>query len=249
MARGARQIPGQMTLEMCVDRNNYVVQANDLVGGKQALSLNSAKLVRAAIMQIRKEDTELRPYLITIGQLSELLGISKANLYRDIDEMTNDILTNFVFIKKIEGRKESWVKFPWVAFCQYESDVGVTIQLNDRLKPFLIALKEHYTQYTLENILAMKSVYAIRIFEMLQSKIMSRTLPREGTYILMSVQEIKDGCDIGEKYKTFSNFRSRVLDIAVKEINRVTLYSVSYEYEKTGRQVSGINFFINMKYH
>ena len=249
MARGTKQIPGQMTFEMCIDRHNYVVQANDLIGGRQALSLNSAKLIRAAVMQIKPDDTEIKPYLITIKQLSELLDVPTSNLYRDANTITDDIIQNPVFISAKEGRRTQWIKIPWVEYCQYDSDVGITMQLNQRLKPFLIALKNHYTQYSLENILAMKSVYAIRIFEMLQAKIMTHILPREGTNIKLTVEEIIQGCELADTYRIITNLKKRVLDVAVNEIMRVTLYDVSYSNIKNGRKIEAFNFYINMKYH
>ena len=249
MGRGNKQIPGQMTFEMCIDSDNYVVQANDLIGGRQALGINSAKLIRAAVMQIKPGDEEIKPYLITIKQLSDLLGISASNLYRDIDEITNDIIANPVYIKKVEGKKVRWVKIPWVEFCQYDSDVGISIQLNMRLKPFLVALKDHYTQYSLENILAMKSVYAIRIFEMLQAKIMRNVLPLDGMHIILTVEEIIEGCELKDTYRIITNLKKRVLDVAVSEIKRVTLYDVSYENVKNGRRIEAFDFFLNMRYH
>lgn len=249
MARGNKQIPGQMTIEMCIERHNYVVQANNLIGGRQALGLNSAKLIRAAVMQIKPDDTDIKPYMITIKQLSELLDVKAANLYRDIDSITSDIIANPVFIKSDEGKRIRWVKIPWVEFCQYDSDVGVSIQLNQRLKPFLIALKAQYTQYSLETILAMKSVYAIRIFEMLQSKIMCNVLPRGGTHITLMVEEIIDGCELSDTYKKISNLKNRVIDTAVNEIKRVTLYDVSYSNIKNGRRIEAFDFYVNMKYH
>lgn len=252
MARGRKQkqIDGQLCLfDFCTDSSKYVVQANTLIGGKQALKLNSAKLIRAAIMQVVKEDTELKPYIITIKEFADLLQIDKSNVYKYADEITNDIIGNPVYIRKIEGKTVKWIKIPWVSRCEYNSDMGIAIKLNDELKPFLINLKEHYTQYTLEEIMTMKSVYAIRIFEMIQSRIMSKVLPKEGTEIEISVQEIKECCDCVDKYATFSNFKIKVLDKAKEEINRVTMYHMDYSYIKKGRSVVAIRFFVNMSYH
>ena len=108
MARGRKQIEGQLSFNFSLDTGNYVVQANDLIGGKQSLKLNSAKLIRAAIMQIVPEDEELKPYVITIKELSELLKVSESNLYRDIDDITDDIIKNPVFIKEISRRQIKW---------------------------------------------------------------------------------------------------------------------------------------------
>ena len=250
MARGKKQIEGQLSFDFCLDTRNYVCQANSLVGGKQALKLNSAKLIRAAIMQVVRDDEELKPYIITISELAELLNVPKSNIYRDIDDITDDILNNPVYIREEVGKKVRWIKIPWVTRCEYNSDIGVALKLNDELKPFLINLKDHYTQYTLDSILVMKSVYAIRIYELLQSEIMTRILPRAGTDIELSVETLKECCGCESKaYNTFSNFRNRVIDIAVKESNEKTLYTLSYDYVKKGKSVIGLIFHINMKYH
>lgn len=250
MARGKKQIEGQLSFDFCLDTRNYVVQANHLIGGKQALKLNSAKLIRAAIMQIVPEDEEIKPYIITIKDLSELLEVPASNIYRDIEEITDNIIKNPVYVRETKaGKTTRFIKMPWVTRCEYKSDVGVALKLNEELKPFLINLKEHYTQYTLQEVLAMKSVYAIRIFEMLQSKIMSQMLPREGITIEISVQEIRECCDCEDKYAEFKNLRAKVIDKAVNEINRVTLYRVSYSYIKKGRAVIGIAFHVNMAYY
>lgn len=251
MARGNKQIPGQLSFDFCLDARNYVVQANSLVGGKQALKLNSAKLIRTAIMQVVRDDEELKPYVITIAELSELLNVPKSNIYRDIEHIVNDILDNPVYIREESGSKKTrWLKIPWVSRCEYNSDIGVALKLNDELKPFLLNLKEHYTQYTLDSVLAMKSVYSIRIYELLQSKVMTKLIPKNGTQVEIPLDELKEccGCE-GKSYNTFANFRIKVLDKAVSEINEKTIYQVKYDYIKNGKAVVGIRFSINMAYH
>ena len=254
MARGNKQIEGQLSFDFCLDTRNYVCQANSLVGGKQALKLNSAKLIRAAIMQIAKEDKELKPYIITISELAKLLNVPKSNIYRDIDSITDDILNNPVYVREETcnrgNKKVRWIKMPWVTRCEYHSDVGIALKLNDELRTLLLNLQDHYTQYALDEILVMKSVYAIRLYELLQSKIMSRVIPKAGTNIELSIETIKESCGCeGKSYNIFSNLRNRVIDIGVKEINKKTLFTVSYDYVKKGKTVIGLIFHINMKYH
>ncbi len=250
MARGQKQMDGQLSFNFCLDARNYVVQANNLIGGRQALKLNSAKLIRSAIMQVVRDDEELKPYIITIKDLAELLGVPASNIYRDVESITDDIISNPVYVREEKhGKTVRFIKIPWVTRCEYKSDVGIALNLNEELKPFLINLKEHYTQYTLQEILSMKSVYAIRIFEMIQSKVMSRILPKEGIKIEISVQEIRECCDCEDKYPAFGNFRDKVIDKAVKEVNRVTMYRVRYSYIKQGRNVVSIVFDVNVSYH
>ena len=97
----------------------------------------------------------------------------------------------------------------------------------------------------------MKSIYGIRIFELLQEKIKNgrRKLPPNGLNIELTVQYIRECCDCEDKYERFSQFKLRVLDRAVEEINRVTTYKVSYDYVKRGKSVIALLFHMNMKYH
>ena len=69
------------------------------------MKLNSAKIVRALIMQIKPDDEELKSYFISVQELAKMLHISAANLYRDMDTITDDILTNHVAIKRLSTRK------------------------------------------------------------------------------------------------------------------------------------------------
>lgn len=200
-------------------------------------------------MQVVRDDEELKPYIITINELSELLNVPANNIYRDIKDITDDIIKNPVYVREMEGGKTTgFIKIPWVTRCEYKMDVGVAIKLNEELKLFFVNLKEHYTQYTLGEVLAMKSVYAIRVFEILQSKIMNRIVPRNGTHIILSVQELRECCDCEDKYIAFGDFKKRVIDKAVSEINRVTYYDLTFTYQKNGRSVVAIDFFIASKF-
>ena len=249
MGRGGKTLEGQLSFDFSVDKNQYVVQANTLITGKQGLKLNSAKLIRSAIMQVVYDDKELKTYVITIAEIADSFGISKSNVYRDIDEVTSDIISNPVYIKSEDAKKTQWIKIPWVTKCVYQSDVGVAIKLNDELKPYLLNLKEKYTQYTLDTVLAMKSVYSIRIFELLMERIKLKVLPKNGVDVELSVEYIREACDCQDKYKTFANLNNRVIKGAVEEINRVTLYKIDISYKKKGRSVSAIIFHVNMQYH
>ena len=249
VARKIKQIEGQLCLDMCLNSGNYVVQANNLIAGKQSLSINSAKILRSAIMQIQKDDTELKPYVITTRELADLLHITTDNIYRVIDNVSDELITSYAEARAEYGERKKFKKISWVSFCEYDSEIGFAIKLNQDMKPYLLNLKERYTQYTLDNILSMKSVYGIRIFELLQEKIISRVLPKQGTDIILSVQYIRECCDCEDKYERFSQFKTRVLDRAVEEIERVTMYTLSYSYIKKGRMIESIVFHINMKYH
>lgn len=225
------------------DSKNYVVQSNALVNGRQSLKLNSAKLIRSAIMQVVAEDTELKPYVVKITELARLIEISPSNMYRDIQEIIDDITENPVYVKEeSNGVLKKYIKIPWVARCEYEEGTGIIIKLNEELKPYLLNLKKHYTQYQLGEVLCMRSVYSIRIFELIFSRIMNGSVPKRGCKVVISIEELRACCDCLDKYPVFANFRERVIETAVKEINQKTFYSLEYNYIKKGKKVESIEF-------
>lgn len=235
---------GQLCFDLNTNMNNLVVQSNELIEGKQNLKLNSAKIMRVLIMQVKPEDEDLKSYRISISELSKILNINPDNLYRDIDAITDDILTNHVAIK--DRQNEKFMKIQWVSSCAYQKKVGLIIKINPLLKPFLLNLKTHYTQYQLQNILAMKSVYAIRIYELLLKGQVLNFIPKNGIIVTLTVQQIREACDCEDKYEKISQFKAKVLDIAVKEIERTSsgYLKVSYECLKNGRKIDAIRFLI-----
>ena len=236
------QIDGQLCFDMSINADYYVVQANELIEGKQNLKLNSAKIMRALIMQIKPDGEELKSYVISIPELSKLLGVGADNLYRNIDNISTDLLTNHVVIK--DPQQEKFLKLQWVTACAYEKGAGFAVKINPLLKPFLLNLKDNYSQYQLTNVLTMKSIYAIRIFELLIRQQSLKYVPKAGTYVMLTIKQIRTACSCEEKYEKISQFKAKVLDVAVKEITRTTTYKISYECIKHGRSIVAVRFFI-----
>ena len=252
MARGKRpitEIDSQLAIsEFMPDVSLPVVQSYTLINGKQSLKLNSAKLVRAAIMQLEKGDSGFKPYIITIQEIAKILNISASNTYRDIDNITDDIIKNPVELKQnFPNGKEKWIKIPWVSRCEYNSDIGLLIRLNDDLAPLLLNLQEFMSQYSYEEIAEMRSVYSIRIFELLMSRIHQNLEPDKTFPVIISLQEIREACDCVGLYSEYSNLKLRVIDPAVEDINKNTSSNISYRCLKSSRKVVALEFSISAK--
>jgi plasmid replication initiation protein len=243
---GRKIANNQMTVfDLNLDGRNYVVQSNDFINGRQNLSLYAAKLLRAAIMQIKPEDTELKVYKATTTELADLLGTDRNNLYPTLDHVTDELMSKFIKI----NTNDEVLKIQWVEFCRYNKKSNtVEIQLYRELKPFLLELKKNYTQYMLQDILTMRSVYAIRLYELLQARVIGEIRRGMEIEIDLFLQEIRAACDIPDnKYTQVTGIKQRVIDIAIKEIERITVYKITYKNIKKGRSVVGFKFKIKLK--
>lgn len=252
---------GQLSfLPISKNPDNMVVQANPLIQARQRLTLNEAKLIRIMIMQIINSDMEFNSYYMTPAEFANLLQVKEVkNIHREAESLCSSIISKPLEMKAQDG---SWSKYAWVSKCNYNSKLNrFELKLNPDLKPFLLNLAEkgYYTQYELQYALSFNSCYGLRLFELLQARIMSKTVPKQGTYVELSLEEIKDACMlyntdqkgniVGEKYKNITNIKLKVLEAAIKDIQEKTLYDISYDEIKKGRQIVGFRFFIKMSYN
>lgn len=226
---------------MNLDTDNLVVMSNDLIKSKSNLSLNEIKILRLAIMQVIKEDKDFQTYRVNITDLAKLLDIDKHNIYREADKITTSLLKEIVYIG--DGNpKHKWKKFQWCSSCEYESGV-LTIKLHEDLKPYLLNLSELYTQYVLEDILNLKSVYSIRIYELIREEMKyQKVYANKEANIFLPIDVIRLSTDTEDKYEKFAMFRARVIDAAINEINDKLQYYVTYEPVKESRKVIGFKF-------
>lgn len=88
----------------------------------------------------------------------------------------------------------------------------------------------------------MKSNYSVRLYELLVQWKNSKQTP------IFKLEEFRGQLGLGtSEYKAMCDFKKRVLDFAVKEINEKTDIKVQYEQVKKGRKIIGFRFLIKTK--
>lgn len=230
--------------EVTFNTDNYVVMANNMVlHSASNLNLNELKLLRFIIMQTEKGDSDLFEFDVAVKDLCKLLDIKSKDMYKRIDTMTTHLMQEVIRIG--DDSKQEWRKFHWVDICEYKKGI-ITIKLSEQLKPFLIGLRNCFTRYQLSEIISLKSVYAIRIYEIINGYLNENNLPHADVAIefSISIDEIRRATDTEKKFERYSSFKAKVIDSALKEINEKSKYFVTATPYKRGRAVVGFEFLI-----
>jgi plasmid replication initiation protein len=128
-----------------------------------------------------------------------------------------------------------WIERPFID----HKNGTIRIKLDELMRPFLLEIKNHFTAYNIYFTLAMKSKYSIRLYEILKSY----EYVHECSF---NVDQLKRMLS-AEKYELYKDFRVKVLDIALREINELSDISVEYTAEKNGRKYEKIRFRISPK--
>lgn len=230
--------------EVTFNTDNYVVMTNNMIlHSASNLSLNELKLLRFIIMQTEMNDKELYQFEVSAKDMGKLLGINSKDLYKRLDTMTTHIMQEVIRIG--DDSKQAWKKFNWCHTCRYE-DGKIIVRLHDDLKPFLLELKGCFTRYQLSEIIRLNSTYAIRIYEMLNGYMNENNLPYadNAVEISISIDELRKATDTEKKFERYSNFKLRVIDTALKEINEKSKYHVTATPYKDGKAIKGFEFLI-----
>ena len=241
------------------NKDFYVIQANELVRSKQDdLTLLEAKLIRLAITQVLRDDTDLKTYSCNVVDLANFLGIAKDNIYRDIQDLSKSLMKKSIFIKdktqpKRKG-KENYKIFHWIDYVDYTDGV-ITFKLSDSLKPYLIGLEQLFTLYGYDAVIGLPTNYSIRLYELIASyqnmtvRLMPDTnytdIPIEKNEFIFTVDWLRDYFNCNDKYPNTGDFVKRVIDGAVKAIVKNTLMRLSYRTVKKGRSITHIVFKLN----
>lgn len=237
------------------DKDLTVVQANELVRSKKDdLTLIEAKLIRLAIGQILKEDTDLRTYSCEIVDLARFLGISSDNIYRDVADINKSLMGKVIYIEDPTQRDRRgnprYKIFHWVDTAEYADGV-IKYKISEDLKPYLIGLERFFTKYGYESIAALPSDYAIRLYELLASyQNMTVRKDRENDFdveiekneIIFEIKWLRTyfGCE--KKYPNTGDFVKRIIAGSVNAIQQHTDMRLTFRTVKSGRFIKYVVF-------
>lgn len=122
----------------------------------------------------------------------------------------------------------------------YPSRRTVVIFMDMFMVDHLRNLKKEFTSFELKSILAMDSVYAKRIYMMLCQF-------RSTGFMKIEMDALRLRLCLGDKYSMFKDFRKRVIDTAIKEINALSEITVEVSFSRGGRAVDELHFMFKHK--
>lgn len=218
--------------------NALVTRSNKLIEARYKLKLNEQKVMYALISLIQPEDKEFDTYRLKVLDLAKICGIPAKNAYRDLEEVTRTLLTRVVTIKKPRSNLQAH----WVSNAEYFPKEGIVeFEIDRKLKPYLLGLKEVFTSMRVSELMAFKSQYSGRIYELLYQQ---RTFGGRR----FSLDELREMLGFkADEYTAYNDMRRFILEPAVKDINKNTPMDISYETEKDGKKVAYIIFSMKMK--
>lgn len=226
-------------------------QLNPLIEAQKDFDVMETRLFYLGLQDVNPHLTENDKFfdeqfpdtVITPAELIKIFG--HGQYIKEVDKATDRLIGRYISIRFADG----FEKYTIFQHIKYKENKGLFIKFNEDMRPFILEIYENYKKYgftkiDMKQIFILGSSYAMRLLELLlqyRGKAKNEIIERE-----ISVDDLRYKLNVPESaYKTMSNFRSRVLDLPIQDINKNTRYIITYETVKKGRSVSGFKFVCN----
>ena len=211
-------------------KNKLVVKKSEqLVYGKYKLSATAQKLVTTVVSLVQKEDEYNKEYCILAKDFIELSG-TKTNDRDALKNACEEILSKPLKISTERG----WLMANWCNDIEYVHEKGIiTYKVSEKLKPYIIDLKNNYLKYDLKNILPLKSEYSIRVYEWLKD--IYNTKQRYNKKIIeeFEIDFLRERLIVPSSYN-FGMMKDRVIEKAKQDLEKHTDIRFTYQALKKG---------------
>lgn len=211
--------------------NPLTVQSNELIHAKYEMTSLQKKILLMLISKIQPDDIDFKPYRIRARDFLEAADLKSTQIYGKLKSATEGLLSKVFHIKKSTGMLQITI----LSSAEYFEGRGVMeLCFDPKLKPYLLQLKEQFTIVPLKQVLGLRSVYAIRIYEMLQQF-------KSTGFFISRVDDLKYKLNLEGKYKSYNLFKKNVILQAQKELSTTDM-AFTFEEIKEGRKIERIKF-------
>lgn len=224
------------------NKMDLIVKTNRLNTAIQNLTLAEIRLVQLAIIDSREKNEGLsadKPLTIKASRYAEAFGTTRQGAYDVLKKAEENLFERrFTFLDENDGYP---VKSRWISQAKYKQDKGA---IEIIFTPAVVneitrinGIEQFFTKYTLEQTSMLNSMYSVRLYELLIQWREAKKTP------LFALKVFRGQLGVGDdEYQRMCDFKSGVLNKAVKEINKYTDIKVNYEQEKDGKSIVGFKF-------
>jgi plasmid replication initiation protein len=231
----------QLSFDFETDKisDHYIVtESNALIEARTNLDLYEERLIYILASRINPDDKHFHSCFFKVKDIAEKLDLTEKNFYKRIRDIIQRLQRKTVIIE--DKINNTTLEAQWLSASKYYHGRGlIELEFSQMLGPYLLELKNNFTNYKLWNVLYLKSFYSSKLY-----KLLKQYLPL-GKRKFSSLHELKEKLEIEDgKYEKYSHLKNRILLASQRELLEKTDIRFELEEIKNGNLVVGIIFHI-----
>ena len=228
------------------EKQNLIVKDNALINASYRLSLVEERLIILSIIEARESGKGINandPLSVHAESYIKNFNVHRNGAYKALKEACNDLFERRFSYQEARGKGVANITSRWVSQIAYIDHLAtVELIFSPAVIPFITRLEERFTSYELKQISSLSSVHAMRLYELV---IQWRSTGKTPVFKIDALRS-KLGIE-NHEYARMGNFKARVLDFAITQINTHTDITAKYEQHKSGRKITGFSFTFTQK--
>ena len=236
--------------------NRIVAQDNDLIASVAEMRQMPLKIFEIAVGALdanREEPEKHRSVRIKKKVVFDLLGQGDRNRDRRLRDTMETLMREARFHMMLDDERHEKIIAPIEAVGWSKDSDEISLTFTPTILPYITLLQRNFTQYKLEYVARMSSKHAIVLYKLLAKEynqykyykkkgVLTPQQEEKFTHPQYTLAQLKRWTGTEGKYAEVGKFRKRVLDVAMRDINKCSDMHVDYENIRTGHSISGFQF-------
>jgi len=210
-----------------------VAKSNFLTEASYRITLQEQRLIISCLNIIDGRSEVPKNVTISASQYADNFGLTMKNAHRDLYNAAEKLYDRSIVVKDPEQTTE----FRWIQkkIVKNQGEGRVTMTFTDEILKYISQLKGHFTSYKIHCVSNLKSVYSMRLYELL---IQFKTTGVRA----IAVDQFKNLLGLEGMYSQFKFLKRDVINPAIKELNTKSNLEIELKTLTKGRKVASLIF-------
>lgn len=226
-------------------KDELVVKSNSLTESSYTLSITEFRVLQMVFSEISKYENSNafvpnHEFKVFAKDYANAFNVAIDGAYESLKGASEKLFARYFTYQRIFAKPDhiELVHSRWVSKIGYSKKIGyISLQLSPDVIGMVGKLKECFTQYKIKEISSLTSIYALRLYELVIQWRSAHETP------IFEINDFREKLGVPkEEYNRMFDFKKRVLDFAVSQINENTNIYLEYEQHKNGRIIHGFSF-------
>lgn len=256
------------------ETNEILSRSNKLILSRYSATLVENKIMALSFKRVKLNKNGNPAVVFTTNELRKLTGVRGNGFYDQLKIAAAGLMNKMVYMEDEQAQSFSFINL--IQKAEYREG-SFTVVFTNESKALLYDLKSNFTSMSIDTLFSFKTNHAYRLYEILkvhEYKIGDNNKPVEIVYPLSDLKlqlncintegkkvkielmkphpnydKIVNDLDTEKKFESWYEFKRRVLEKAIKEINQTTELNISYAPIRTGRggKTTAVRFYLQRK--